>query len=212
MRAVDWLAVTCGVHCDQTTCSGSDACSKCLPGYTGANCETAHTCSPHCADQSSCVEDGQCAQCAPHYHGPACSRLLSSLTIIGIQSLSAVNACSLGNGGCGTHSICSPTTAGKRTCKCIQNWRSPNGDGTQCYAIDPCLINNGGCGAPIKNICTYKAPGVNTCHCAWPYTSPTGRNCLLCMRLVAFLMAPCRQLGPALITPHYITFLFLLHR
>ena len=163
--------LTCGQTCVPGACTGDDpnTCTKCLPGYfSPPTCSSTYTCSPRCASQSNCVADDHCNQCETGFTGPQCHQL---------------NACTIHNGGCGPQSACTPIGPGLVKCACIKGFLSASHppDGHNCFAINPCLKNNGGCGYGIKNVCYYVSPGKNTCSCAWPYHSPTGRNCLPCL-------------------------------
>ena len=129
------ITEVCGAHCDQGTCVGSDSCTQCLPGYFGANCESAHTCSAQCADQSFCVADGQCTRCNTHYHGPTCKRKSETHGSMPPTTVAAVNPCLHNNGGCGHWATCAHTGAGKRTCTCLQHFRSPTNNGLNCFGV-----------------------------------------------------------------------------
>lgn len=66
---------TCTPPNDVCTCSNPNiigrTCDRCIPGYTGATCQTP-VCNPACA-HGTCVSPNTCS-CAAHWTGPSCSQ------------------------------------------------------------------------------------------------------------------------------------------
>jgi hypothetical protein len=60
--------------------------------------------------------------------------------------------CEEDNGGCSADAVCSDGKNDEVTCTCDAT-RGYAGDGKTC-ALDPCLMNNGGCGEPSAALCT----------------------------------------------------------
>ncbi|KAM6895722.1 stabilin-2 [Xenentodon cancila] len=166
-----------GEHCEPCPgpkgqpCFGNGACSdgssgsgvcQCNKGFNGTACETCQggKYGVHCDQECRC-RNGRCSEgrngdgtcdCDVGWRGVHCDEKIES---------KADELC--GSVKCHTSANCVIRTSGPQ-CLCAAGFE---GNGTFCSAVDPCLVNNGGCS--LYAVCKRTRPGRRDCVCKSGY-------------------------------------------
>eukprot|EP00043_Microstomoeca_roanoka_P019590 m.222847 g.222847 ORF g.222847 m.222847 type:complete len:750 (-) comp17026_c3_seq1:249-2498(-) len=144
----------------------------CKPGHqqqaTGETCTAIDPCQEQptiCGVHSTCVFTGpgtyqcHCMQGYASDNGVNCS---------------AINPCQDHTAHlCGENSVCIFTSPGEHRCECMVNYTS-TAEGRDCKPIDPCLVNNGGCGS---SDCRFIGPNQRRCECLPGYQQQPDSTC-----------------------------------
>ncbi|XP_029968953.1 stabilin-2 isoform X2 [Salarias fasciatus] len=162
-----------GAHCEPCPgptaqpCSSNGACSdgvdgsgvcRCSGGFNGTACETCQggKYGVHCDQECDCKNgrcsdglrgDGTC-ECDVGWRGVHCDQKIES---------TADELC--GSVKCHSSANCVIPPSGP-ACLCAAGF---TGNGTSCTAVDPCLVDNGGCGGFA--VCKRTRPGRRDCVC-----------------------------------------------
>ncbi|KAK6176808.1 hypothetical protein SNE40_015039 [Patella caerulea] len=153
---------TCSEVCEcvNGTCNSGiqgDGSCLCYSGFSGALCDQVlEECNNFtCENNSRCIEVNNTTTCVCD---PGYEKTDENSTVC-----TAIDAC-LSN-PCQVNAECYPTGPAKHECSCKPNY---SGDGINCYPIDPCQVNYGGC-VTNSSVCEYRSPNKSECVCLIGY-------------------------------------------
>ncbi|KAM4569636.1 stabilin-2 [Odontesthes bonariensis] len=134
---------------------GSGVC-RCNAGFNGTACETCQSgkYGIHCDQECEC-KNGRCRE---GLEGDGVCECDVGWTGLHCQEKSAADEL-CGSVKCHSSANCVTRTSGPR-CLCAAGFK---GNGTVCEAVDPCLVDKGGCG--LYAVCKRTRPGRRDCVC-----------------------------------------------